>query len=356
MDKRQFLKNLAAGSVAAFLAPSLLTSCDSGPAKDFKMWMWVGNGANKSEAEWKEQFTRLQSLGFHGVLAGGGVETLKMTVPLAKSMGLEIHSWQWVMNRPGNKEAQAHPEWYAVSREGNSSLDVNPYVGYYQWLCPTKPEVQDYIIKGMNEIAEVEGLDGLQLDYIRYCDVILPRGLWEKYDLVQDHEMPQFDFCYCDTCRSKFKAEQGYDPLEIEDPSQDEKWRRFRWDSITHLVNRIAEEVHARDKKLSASVFATPTLARKLVRQAWDEWNLDFVFPMIYYQFYDQDINFVKTGTQEGLAALKGSKPLYTAQYLHDKTPEDVSQMVQLVKEAGAQGIAFYDYGLLDEEKAEVLR
>lgn len=348
MDKRKFLKSLAASSAATFLAPSLLTSCKTKAAEDFKMWIWVGNGTHKTEADWKEQFARLQSLGFHGVLAGGGVETLKMTVPLAKSAGLEIHSWQWVMNRPGSKEAQAHPEWYAVSREGNSSLKVNPYVDYYQWLCPTKPEVQEYVIKGMADIAEVEGLDGVQLDYVRYCDVILPRGLWKKYNLVQDHEMPQFDFCYCDICRTKFKAEQGYDPLKLKDPSRDEKWRHFRWDSITHLVNRIADEVHARNKKLSASVFATPALARKLVRQAWDEWNLDFVFPMIYYQFYDRDINFVKTGTEEGLAALKGKKPLYTAQYLYEKNPEEVSQMIRLVKEAGARGIAFYDYELLD--------
>ena len=355
MNKRTFLKNLSLGAGTALLAPSLLTACQAAQEAGFKMWMWVGGGADKPMEEWETQFKRLASLGFHGVLAGGGVETLKKTVPLAKSLGLEIHSWQWVMNRPGNKEAQAHPEWYAVSREGNSSLDVNPYVGYYQWLCPTKPEVQDYIIKGMKKIAQVEGLDGVQLDYVRYCDVILPKGLWEKYDLVQDHEMPQFDFCYCDTCRTKFKAEQGRDPLELEDPSQDEEWKQFRYDSITNLVNRIAKEVHGLDKQLSASVFATPTRARKLVRQAWDEWDLDFVFPMIYYKFYDEPIEFIKSGTEEGLAALKGSKPLYTAQYLHDKTPEDVQQMIDLVKAAGAQGIAFYDYGLLDEPKEQII-
>ncbi len=340
---------------AAMIAPSVLTSCSSPEVDSFKLWAWVGNGANKTKDEWEAQFNRLKSLGFHGVLAGGGKEALNISVPLANSLGLEIHSWQWVMNRPGNEEAQAHPEWYAVSREGNSSLDVNPYVGYYQWLCPSKPEVQDWIVKGMKNIASVEGLSGVQLDYVRYCDVILPRGLWEKYDLVQDHEMPQFDFCYCNTCRSKFKSESGYDPLELEDPSQDEAWRQFRYDSITNLVNRIADEVHAMDRQLSASVFATPKLARKLVRQAWDEWNLDFVFPMIYYQFYDESIEFVKSGTQEGLDALNGTKPLYTAQYLHDKTPQDVREMVKLTKEAGAQGLAFYDYGLITPEIEQVL-
>lgn len=356
MNKRKFLKQLGLGTFAIAATPTLFSSCTTESTEDFKLWMWVGNGADKTESEWRTQFTRLKDLGFHGILAGGGVETLKTTVPMAKSMGLEIHSWQWVMNRPGNKEAMAHPEWYAVSRNGESSLDVNPYVGYYQWLCPSKPEVQDYIIQSMIDIAEVEGLDGVQLDYVRYCDVILPRGLWEKYDLIQDHEMPEYDFCYCETCRNKFKAESGYDPLDLDDASQDEKWRQFRFDSITNLVNRIAKEVHNRDKKLSASVFATPTLARKFVRQAWDEWDLDFVFPMIYYQFYAEPMDFVRTATAEGVKALGGSKPLYTAQYLSEKTSEDVAAMIVAAKAGGSSGLAFYDYGLLDDGKAEVIK
>jgi len=355
MDKRKFLKQIGLGSAALMATPVFFTSCESEAEEDFKMWMWVGNGANKTEEDWRTQLTRLKDLGFFGILAGGNADTLKMTIPIAKSLGLEIHSWQWVMNRPGNKEAMAHPDWYAVSRDGNSSLDVNPYVGYYQWLCPSKPEVQEYIIKGMAEIADIDGLDGVQLDYVRYCDVILPSGLWEKYDLIQDHEMPEYDFCYCDTCRGKFKSESGYDPLDLEDPSEDEKWREFRHDSITSLVNKIAKEVHARNKKLSASVFATPKLARKFVRQAWDKWDLDFVFPMIYYQMYDEQIDFVRTATMEGVEALNGSKPLYTAQYLNEKTSEDVSELIKKAKAGGANGIAFYDYGLLDEGKAEVL-
>ena len=340
------------------LAPSLLTSCNATEeeTETFKTFIWVGNGAEKNMEDWVKQFTRIKSLGFDGVFAGGNAETLDMTASIAKSMGLEIHSWQWVMNRPGNKEAQAHPEWYAVSRNGDSSLDVNPYVGYYQWLCPTKPEVQDWIIQGMIDIAEVDDVDGVQLDYVRYCDVILPRGLWEKYDLIQDHEMPEFDFCYCDTCRSKFKAENGYDPLSLKDPSRDEAWRQFRYDSITNLVNRIAKEVHARNKKLSASVFATPTLARKFVRQAWDEWDLDFVMPMVYYKMYAEDVNFVKTASEEGVAALGGKKPLYTAQYLHDKTNEELQQSIDAVKAGGAQGIAFYDYGLLNDEFGKIVK
>lgn len=341
--------------MAVVAAPTFITSCQPDTPNDFKLWMWVGNHEGKTATEWTDQFTRLKDLGFHGVLAGGGKEGLKEAIPIAKSLGLEIHAWLWTMNRPGDKEAQAHPEWYAVSRNGESSKDVNPYVGYYQWLCPSKPEVQEWVTKGMLEVCDMEGLDGIQLDYVRYCDVILPKGLWAKYDLVQDHEMAEFDFCYCDTCRTSFKSQHGYDPLDKDDPSQDANWRQFRLDSVTNLVNNIAKEVHKRNKKISASVFATPDLARKLVRQDWDKWDLDFVFPMIYYKFYDEPVSFVKTATEEGINALNGSIPLYTAQYLADKNNDEVAASIEAAKAGGSAGIAFYDYGLLNEEKAEVV-
>ena len=102
---------------------------------------------------------------------------------------------------------------------------------------------------------------------------------------------------------SKFANKHGYDPLELDDATSDENWRQFRYDSITNLVNKLAAGVHERKKQISASVFATPQLARKFVRQAWDEWDLDFVMPMIYYDFYAKDHDFIKTGTEEGVAS-----------------------------------------------------
>lgn len=354
MKKRTFLKNLGFGTGAALLLPSILTSCENSSDEDFKLWTWTGG--NKEIEQWDAEFKRLANAGFHGVLCGGGESVLEKTIPIAKKYGLEIHAWMWVMNQPGNKETQAHPEWYAVSREGNSSLDTRPYVDYYQWLCPNKPEVQNYLFDRMMKVVDLKDLDGLQLDYIRFCDVILPKGLWSKYDLIQDHEMPEFDFCYCETCRSKFEKQYGFDPLEIEDPSSSEEWKQFRYDSITNVVNMLAKGVHQRDKKISASVFATPQRARKLVRQAWDQWDLDFVFPMIYYKFYDEPVDFVKTGTAEGIEALNDRIPLYTAQYLHDKSNEEVKDFIKAAKAGGAQGLALYDYGLMNDEFLEIIQ
>ncbi len=73
------------------------------------------------------------------------------------------------------------------------------------------------------QIADVQHLDGIHLDYIRFPDVILAKGLWKKYNLVMDKEYPQFDYCYCDKCVGDFKAKTGIDIKAVEEPSEVEE-------------------------------------------------------------------------------------------------------------------------------------
>ncbi len=351
MDKRRFLKNLGLGASAALIAPSLLTSCGSATKDSFKFWIWINGNNKKTVDEWKAELTTLREAGITGLLVGGGRNMLKKLIPIAQELGQEVHAWLWTLNRPGDKKAQAHPDWYTLSRKGESSLDVNPYVGYYQWLCPSKTEVQEFVKQGMVDHCDIDGLAGIHLDYVRYCDVILPNGLWAKYDLVQDHEMPEYDFCYCDTCRGKFKEQHGYDPREQEDPSQDEKWRKYRWDSVTNLVNQISEAVHAEGKLLSAAVFPYPELARKLVRQSWNEWNLDMVFPMIYHNFYEEEVEWIEYATARGVNTLDGKFPLNTGIYLPPTKPEEIAKAIEAAKSGGAKGLSFFSNGSLKDDK-----
>ena len=100
------------------------------------------------------------------------------------------------MNRPGDTWAQEnHPEWFTVSRNGDSCLENPPYVGYYKWVCPSREPVREYLRGLVDELAADTQVDGVHLDYVRHCDVILPRGLWETYDLVQDVEHQRLSAC-----------------------------------------------------------------------------------------------------------------------------------------------------------------
>lgn len=276
----------------------------------------------------------------------------------ARATGLEYHRWMWMLNRSGDAWAlDRHPEWFTVSRGGDSSLDTPPYVPYYRWVCPSRESVRDYLTGLVGQAATEPGVDGIHLDYIRHSDVILPRGLWSKYGLVQEREQPEFDFCYCRECRRQFRELAGRDPAYLDDPPGDEDWVRFRQDSVTQLVRRLAREVRRHGKTISAAVFATPALARRLVRQAWDEWPMDRVFPMLYHPFYDEELAWIGPAVAEGEAALAGTDvKLIAGLYLPALSGEELREAIRLALDAGATGWSLFDLGSLNGDHLPALR
>ncbi len=345
MKKREFVKSIALGSLAITGGIPLLESCISNVELiKSQNWVWMSWRAQYSEDDWINKFDELASLGFHGIhLQQNDKEKIKKIVPLAKKAGLEIHVWIIVLSQTNEEIRKKHPDWFTISRDGKSSLEAPPYVDYYTWLCPTKEPVVNFITSWAAEMAEIPDLDGVHLDYIRHCDVILPVALWEKYNIIQDKEYAQYDFCYCDDCRSKFKQQSGVDPLDLDDPSSNEEWLQFRYDSVTNLVNKIAIEVHSRNKKLTAAVFPTPDIARQLVRQEWLKWDLDGLFPMIYHSFYNEDVNWIGKATSEGVKALGGKFPLYSGLFVPELTPSELKKAVRISMENGARGITIFE-------------
>ena len=262
---------------------------------------------------------------------------------LAKEQGLETHAWTWTLCRGDRVLLQRHPDWYVVSRLGESAATHPPYVGYYHFLCPAREAVQAHLAKLFARIAETPNLDGVHLDYIRYPDVILPVALWEKYNLVQNEELPQFDFCYCGVCRAAFQRQAGVDPLELPDPASNSTWREFRYSCVTQLVNRLADVVHQQDKQVTAAVFPTPSIAKQLVRQDWTKWNVDAVLPMTYHSFYNQPVSWIQAAVEEGVAALPPDRPLYAGLYLPElKSVDEFDQAVRCALAGGAKGVSLF--------------
>jgi len=302
----------------------------------------VHGGGTRSPDDWRTLFTRLKAAGLSGVHVGGGDPV--MLSAAAHEAGLVFSRWTWMMNRSSDDWVKTyHPEWFTVSREGNSSLTHPPYVPYYQWLCPTREAVRAYLVDECAAVARDPGVDQVHMDYIRHCDVILPRALWATYHLVQDHEMPAYDFCYCDACREGFQRRTGKDPLALPDPPSDAAWRRFRWDSVTGLVREVARAVHAARKPLTAAVFPTPAIARREVRQAWDEWPLDAAFPMLYHAFHAEPVEWIGRSVREDRAAIHARFPIYAGLHVPDLPPDDLARAMSDSLRAGAAGVSLYE-------------
>ena len=290
----------------------------------------------------------MNEAGLDGVILNAPTpDAYREAIPIANKHGLEVYAWLWTMNLEHDRDkiVKEHPEWFSVNRNGESLAEKRAYVDYYKFMCPVLPEVRERIKKKIVAYCEVEGLNGIAIDYHRFVDVILPTTLWSRYDIVQDKEYPEFDYGYHPEMIKLYKEKFGYDPREQEDPSKDEQWRQFRCDQITGVANMIAEVVHSYGKVMAASPFPTPAMSRRMVRQDWGNWNLDIVFPMAYHNYYTGDVSFISDCTLENVRDKNPMTTLYCGMTSTDGPI--MFESMDAALSSGAQGIAIFTVGRL---------
>lgn len=353
------MKRLISSTFIALLL--MIYSIQSSASVPVYVWQsWDGNTTAESL---KNDFAKWKKHGVVGVCFNAGFDVAKVTTAakVAKSMGLEYHAWIPCMLQAGMDST-----WYAVNRLGQSAYSVQAYVPYYKCLDPRNKQVQAYLIKQYSKIAAIPEVDYVQLDYIRYADVILAQGLWKKYGLVMHKEYPKADYCYCDSCVAAFKAETGIDIKSIKDPSKCKAWAQFRCNAVSDFVNKLAAAIHTQGKKVSADVFPGPYgYAVKMVRQEWNKWKIDAFFPMNYNDFYLKDATWVSKITRKEVKSVKGAAPIYSGLFIckdwknKDKVidpensgllPSEIAKTVKGSMKAGAAGICLFTPNSMTDE------
>jgi hypothetical protein len=290
----------------------------------------------------------MKETGIDGVmLNASSPDDYRKAIPVAHKYGIEVYAWLWTMNLEHGRDSivQAHPEWLSVNRKGESLADHTAYVNYYKFMCPALPEVREYIRNKVKAYCEVEGLNGIAIDYHRFVDAILPTTLWPKYGIVQDKVYPEWDYGYHPAMIQKFREQYGYDPLKQEDPEEDEQWLQFRCDQVTEVANEVAEVVHSYGKIMAASPFPTPAMSRQMVRQDWGKWNLDIVFPMVYHTFYTEDVSFISDCTVDNYLTKHPQTALYCGM-MATNGPEMFTCMDAALNN-GAVGVSIFTIGSL---------
>jgi len=340
MNKREFIRvGLLAGAATGLSLKGKAEVSSSVPKKHkLKNWVWISPNLKDTQGELNTRYAAYKAAGISAILFEADSEIHFRT---AKANGLEAHRWMWTFNRA--ELVPTHPEWYSKNRNGESCADHPPYVDYYRWLCPSRPEVQQYLEQHVTDIINKDYVDGVHLDYVRYCDVILPVNLWSHYGLDQTKELPAYDFCYCDICQGHFKDQYGIDVSTLQYPDASLSWRLFRYGNITRVVNSLADIAHKKNKVITAAVFPTPEVARRNVRQDWTNWNLDGICPMIYHGFYNEQVSWIGDAVKEGTHFLAGRFPLYAGLYLGNfKNDDEIRQGIQVALKNGAAGVSFF--------------
>lgn len=351
--------------IFSLFAILLLFSCNGSDEK-IPVHAWLSGPGKATNQEILDYFVELKNKGIDALMysAGHDPATYERVGKLAHQAGLEFHAWIPAMVQRYSQKLDS--SWYAINGEGKSALTHPAYVSYYTFLCPNREGVYHFLEDLYVSIARVKEVDGIHLDYIRFPDVILARGLWDKYGLVMDREYPAFDYCYCDSCVADFEKLSGINIRQVDDPSTVQEWKQFRYDLITSIVNRLAKAVHREGKEISAAVFPGPaSVAKKIVRQEWDKWNLDAFYPMNYNDFYLEEPQWIGDVTREGVKALNGKGPLYSGLFIcpnpdkkmnekdpenHGLTPEQLEEAIITSMDNGADGICLFTPGRMTPE------
>ena len=98
-------------------------------------------------------------------------------------------------------------------------------------------------------------------------------------------------------------------------------------------------------------------MAKKLVRQEWNHWNLDAFFPMNYNDFYLEGTDWIGEITQEAVTSVGEEKPVFSGLFIcpdpdkktaepdpenHGLVPEELGEAVRQSMENGAAGICLF--------------
>lgn len=366
--KKTILSVLTAVFALSMALSSCCNKCNEGPA--VKAFGWYGwDMETVSEDSLRTLFQEWKENGLVGVCLETRFDLDKAAkaAAIAHEVGLEFHAWA-----PSMLQGDMDSTWYTVNRLGRSAYnkDDRAYVEYYQTVDPHNPEVIKYMVENYCKLADVPGVDYVQFDYIRYADVVLSEGLWDKYKEKIGHEWrdaegnikeyPSADYCYCDDCCADFKQKTGIDIkaklAEGVDPSTIKEWAQFRCDNVTNLVNEVCKALHAKGKKVSADVFPGPkSHAEWMVRQQWDKWDVDMFFPMNYNDFYLKPAAWVGEVTKEEVEST--DKPIMSGLFIcHDwenkaslvdpensgLIPSEIAEAVRTAMEAGAEGVCLF--------------
>ena len=347
----------------------LLAGCGEKDSVKVPLYVWQSWDEHTTETSLRSDFERWKAHGTTGVCFNAHFDSAKVATAarIAKELGLEYHAWIPTMLQPA-----LNSTYYTVNRLGESAYDKPAYVPYYKTLDPLKPQARRFLKEQFERIASIDEVDYIQLDYIRYADVILARGLWKKYGLTMDEEYPNADYCYCDSCVAAFKRASGIDIRQVEDPSTCQEWAQFRCDAITGLVNELVDAIHAKGKKVSADVFPGPkSYAVWMVRQEWDKWNVDAYFPMNYNDFYLEPAAWVGKVTAEEVKSVASKQtPVYSGLFIcrdwRNKAnladpehwgllPSEIEEAVAGSMRAGATGVCLFTPQSMTDEHWDAL-
>jgi uncharacterized lipoprotein YddW (UPF0748 family) len=294
--------------------------------------------------------------------AATGEDTLAHLIQAAHAAGLRVHAWVNVMSLAGNRNApvlEALPDAVAVDRQGRSLLDYPkldvppPDRRYYRmgtpavWLDPGAPGLDERLAATFAELlVRHPDLDGLQLDYIRYPDV-LPFSPGSRFGVG-------LDFGYGAATRKRFREETGLMAPFRDSLANANRWDAWRRDQVTNAVRLIGAAAHAVAPKLelSAAVWTWTDRAYLSLGQDWRRWLEDDLLGFVVAMAYTPDDRLLRYQAEHFAGLYGGRVWVGLGSWLFAGEPARAVRQVEIVRQAGVAADSLFSWDAIADAPA----
>ncbi|TAF50293.1 MAG: glycoside hydrolase family 10 protein, partial [Oscillatoriales cyanobacterium] len=254
-------------------------------------------------------------------------DMLAEAVERGHELGLRVVPWfEFGFQAPSDSElARVHPAWLTQKADGSFTMMEGEHERV--WLNPFHPEVQQFILDLVVELAENYDIDGIQFD---------------------DHMGLPVEYGYDPQTIALYRAQHdGNDPPA--DPN-DPAWVAWRADQITQFMKRLFFAVKAVNPEIVISVAPNPQeFAYSRYLQDWERWERMGLVEELIVQLYRRNLDgFEAQLNTPELIAARNHIPtaIGVLAGLRDQ-PADTALMLQQVEAVRANefdGVAFFFY------------
>ena len=299
--------------------------------------------------------TTMESYGFNSQNPDfQGVDILSIWLNEAHKRGIKVHLWfesfyignknpalnsksilmvkpSW-MNRPKN---QAESEGFISHPQEHN--------GYF--LDPANPEVTNFLLDLINEITSKYNIDGLNVDYVRYPNIM--------------KENTSNQWGYTKYAREEFKIIYDVDPIEL--TSKDDLWEvwcDYRSDKITNYVQKVSKFLEKKNIKFSTVIFPDYKISLKTKFQDWVKWAdegyVDALTPLIL----TADDTLAKSMLEEIKKKTSNNASIYPGLFAGfiESDPEDLLKQIHIARNLKMDGIILFDWAHLNDKYIDVLK
>ncbi len=198
-----------------------------------------------------------------------GEDPFALLIKEAHQAGIEVHAWINLLSFGDNKAAPLLNKYGPdiLTRNVEKKKTIEDYkIDEQYFLEPGDPRVREELSNLIGEILLVyPALDGLQFDYIRYCDM-----------------KPHYGYTAVNV--ERFKKATGL--CEIDDAGKE--WKKWKRDQVTELLEQLIQKARTIRPGIQVSTTGCMPYSRALYEafQDWPMWLnegiVDFVTVMDY--------------------------------------------------------------------------